>query len=368
MAVNPRVPDDPHHTPDPHRNDATQVVPRVDPAKDELSSTLIMPRRERPDAAAARPTWAVDPSDAAGRVAVTAGPAARPAWAAERPAWQAVEPGDAGRQSRRLRRRRTVSMALAATGLIVVVSGAWALLRSETGDPTFAGAVPAAPAVASPAGSAPAAGVAPLAPIGAGPPETGRPDPADQDSADPDSADPDSADPNSTGPPAADPDGAGPNAADPDAAGRNGTGPGAAGPDVTGPGATGPDSDPGSGTPRTKSSAPPRSAGTSPARVTARMKKAKASVRIASPQDGANVEESVTVSGEASVPAGHQVYLLAGNDQAASSCRGKSHFVCGPVSLDSDDETVQLAVVVAADGGTGDAAARDEVTVQRPAS
>ena len=60
----------------------------------------------------------------------------------ERPAWRAVEPEDVARRARRMRRRKLLSMVSAATGLTVVVTGAWALARTEPGEPTFAQAEP----------------------------------------------------------------------------------------------------------------------------------------------------------------------------------------------------------------------------------
>ncbi|MEU4688835.1 hypothetical protein [Actinoplanes sp. NPDC023714] len=315
MAVTPRAPDDPHtHLDDatqvfpgatpissdatqvfpgatPISSDATRVFPPARPAPDALDSTLVMPRRERP------------------------------AWRADEPAEEARQL----RQARRLRHRKLASMAFAATGLIVVTSGAWALLGSEPGDPTFAGAIPTVPVAEAPVSSGPAA-VAPLTPLDADASEPGY----------------------ETWTETVTP-----------TAGRT------------------------SSTPRVKRSA--QAAAPSPAGVAAetpaatpgrRARKATpdagrtaaaASVSIASPRNGESVEENVTVSGEAEVPDGHQVYLLTGTDQATTSCAGEGHFVCGPVTLDDGEETVPLAVVVAPEGDAGDAVARDEITVQRPA-
>jgi hypothetical protein len=335
MAVNPRVPDNPHAdltdatqlvprtsgddatqlVPRTSGDDATQLVPRAsaDDAtqlvprapRDELSATLIMPRRERPGSTMDMP-------------------------GANRPPWQGVEPLGAARKSRRLRNRRNASMAFAATGLIVVVSGAWALLSSDPGDPTFAGAAPAPPAAsasADPAGADPAAGLAPLQPTGddvtSAPGETaGAGATSDPVVAEP-SGDPATSEPRPSAHPSTEP------------------GPARATMKAT-----------------TATRAP---------KADSKPKKLAASVSIASPRNGANVEESVTVSGEAEVPDGHHVYLLAGTAQSASSCEGRRHFVCGPVTLDGDEESVQLTVVVAAEDDGGAEAARAEVTVQRPA-
>ncbi|BBH69009.1 hypothetical protein ACTI_56940 [Actinoplanes sp. OR16] len=310
MAVTPGAPDDPHT----HPNDATQVFPR-----------------QEPSSYAGRPPHDPRPNDVAGLAGGASAHDPRPLDATmvmprrERPAWRGPEPAEAAQKARRLRNRKIASMVFAATGLLVVTSGAWAVLGSGPGDPTFAGAVPTLPAAHMSASAGPAA-VAPLQPVGE--PTSGV---ARSETVTPSAA-------------------------------RT------------------------SGTPRTKrrthvSGAPSASvrasaraagrksdeSGITPSDARPLSVLAPASVSIESPQDGETVEETVTVSGEAEVPDGHQVYLLTGSDQETSTCQGESHFVCGPVAIDDGEETVPLAVVVAPEGDAAAATARDQITVQRTA-
>ncbi|WP_433832011.1 hypothetical protein ACQP2E_15025 [Actinoplanes sp. CA-015351] len=253
----------------------------------------------------------------------------------ERPAWRATEPGETARLSKSSERtkggiakssenlKKALSMVAAATSLVAVVSLAWTVLGAEPGDPTFAGAVPPMPAAES---SADPAGVAPLTELPGDPIVTSQ------------------------------------------------------------PGGVAPSVSRAADAPRKRASAQP---GVDPAPVRTRTRakltvtaeapatkanaKAnaaaaaeEASVSIGSPQNGETVEESVTVSGEADIPAGKQVVLqmraTEGEDyRTVGTCQGARSFVCDPVFLDADEESYQLAVIVA------DGLASDEVTVHREA-
>ncbi|MEU4564186.1 hypothetical protein AB0F72_37885 [Actinoplanes sp. NPDC023936] len=296
MAVTPRALGDPHPYPD----DATQVVPRATFALDGL-------RWDAPDPGAG-PAGVMDATLVMPRL--------------DRPQWRAVEPGDLERAARRRRNRKVASTALAAAGLIVVVSTAFAVLGTEPGDPTFAGAIPTVvPTATTP--SAQPSNLAPLRTAGAGP-VTSTPD----------------------GTPSPDPD-------------QTSTTPGHS-----------PSSHAGA---RRSTQAPVAGRRATRATVapTATMDPAETEVSISSPQDGETVGESVTVSGESHAPDGYQVWLLTrsgqnGTWQVAGGCGEERHFVCDPVTLDSGEDTHHLAVIVTDDANEPSASlARDEVTVHR---
>ncbi|GAA4945057.1 hypothetical protein GCM10025331_35320 [Actinoplanes utahensis] len=137
------------------------------------------------------------------------------------------------------------------------------------------------------------------------------------------------------------------------------------------------------------SSAP---AGTTPAQTSATTGSASAgtpekaaSIRIGQPGDGETVPPGVTVSGDADLPDGHQIWLLwrhgAGSYHVAGACRAGRAFTCGPAGLESGGEDGFTLTAIVVDPPTGrtlsagdsrDAlpahAARDDVTVRRAAA
>ncbi|MEV0900116.1 hypothetical protein [Actinoplanes sp. NPDC049802] len=109
-----------------------------------------------------------------------------------------------------------------------------------------------------------------------------------------------------------------------------------------------------------------------------------ASISIGRPNDGDTLTAGTTVSGEAGLPAEHQIWLLwrhgTGSYHVAGACRGGRSFTCDTPALErGGDEIFQLTVVVVdADTGRGLRAgetrdalpghlARHDVTVRRPA-
>ncbi|WP_111653671.1 hypothetical protein [Actinoplanes lutulentus] len=261
----------------------------------------------------------------------------------ERPAWRATEPGETARLAKSTKNTRsnksgnarsneslkkTLSMVAAATSLVAVVSLAWTVLGSEPGDPTFAGAVPPMPAAVT---SADAGGVAPLTELPGDPIVTSQTDGVTPTAS------------RTTGAPR-----------------QRASAQASVDPDPVKTRAR--------ATVKVTTEAPET---TTKTKTTTKKKSAaaaeEASVSIGSPQNGESVEESVTVSGEADIPAGKQVVLrmraTEGEDyRTVGTCQGTRSFVCDPVYLDADEESYQLAVIVA------DGLASDEVTVHRETS
>ncbi|MFF0375624.1 hypothetical protein [Actinoplanes missouriensis] len=317
MAVTPRAPGDPHPYPD----DATQVVqrdafalngPQWDAPAPGTSGPAGTGRHPdpQPTGSGTGPVGAMDVTMVMPRL--------------DRPRWRAVEPGDLERVAKRRRNRRVASTALAATGLIAVVSAAFTVLDTEPGDPTFAVAVPTVVATGMSPSAEPSE-LPPLRTVTAGPVDS--PD----------------------GTPSPDPD-------------QSSAAPGHS-----------PSSRAGA---RRTAQAPPAGRRATRATVapTATVDPDETEVSISSPQDGETVGDSVTVSGESRAPDGYQVWLLtrsgqSGTWQVAGGCGEQRHFVCDPVSLDSSEDTHHLAVIVTDDANEPSASlARDEVTVHRPES
>lgn len=110
-----------------------------------------------------------------------------------------------------------------------------------------------------------------------------------------------------------------------------------------------------------------------------------ASISIGQPGDGETVAANASVSGEADLPDGHQIWLLwrhgAGAHHVAAACRAGRTFSCGPAGLESGgDDTFTLTAIVV-DPPTGRTldegqsldtlpahVARSEITVRRAAA